>query len=142
MEEPDIYRAYNFILQVADRRLACFSKVDGMHVRIEAIDYREGGAGPAVRKLTGRVAYGDITLCWGLSQSTDMWAWLTTAMRGEAERRNVSVILVAPDGVTETTRWNLDNAWPCEWRGAVLDALGNEVAIETLTLVHEGIERA
>ena len=34
-------------------------------------------------------------------------------------------------------RWDLINAWPSEWRGAPLDALGREVAIESLTLVFE-----
>jgi phage tail-like protein len=45
-------------------------------------------------------------------------------------------------GQTEVMRWNLTNAWPARWRGAPLDALNREIAIETLTLVFETIERA
>jgi phage tail-like protein len=45
-------------------------------------------------------------------------------------------------GQTEVMRWNLTNAWPARWRGAPLDALNREIAIETLTLVYETIERA
>jgi phage tail-like protein len=95
-----------------------------------------------VRKLAGRVAYGDITLKWGLTDSTDLWEWLMTAVNGNVQRRNASIILVGTDGTTEVTRWNLKDAWATEWRGARLDAMGNEAAIETLVLAHEGLERA
>jgi phage tail-like protein len=46
------------------------------------------------------------------------------------------------DGVTEVLRWDLINAWPSEWHGAPLDALAREVAIESLTLVFESLQRA
>ena len=39
-------------------------------------------------------------------------------------------------------QWNLAQAWPCEWRGAELDALGREAAIESLTLAYDTLERA
>ena len=38
-------------------------------------------------------------------------------------------------------RWNLINAWPQEWFGAPLDAMSRELAIETLVLAHEGLQR-
>ena len=38
-------------------------------------------------------------------------------------------------------RWDLINAWPSRWRGASLDALDREVAIESLTLVFETLDR-
>jgi len=37
-------------------------------------------------------------------------------------------------------RWQLRRAWPAKWEGPSLDAKTSEVAIETLELVHEGIE--
>jgi phage tail-like protein len=40
------------------------------------------------------------------------------------------------------TRWNLVNAWCTQWRGAMLDAQSQEVAIESLTLVCETLDRA
>ena len=46
------------------------------------------------------------------------------------------------DGVTEKVRWNFFNAWPTKWDGPDFSAKGNDVAIETLELAHEGIERA
>ena len=50
--------------------------------------------------------------------------------------------MLQTDGVTEVMRWDLINAWPAEWRGAPLDALAHEVAIESVTLVFESLQRA
>jgi len=37
-------------------------------------------------------------------------------------------------------RWNLIGAWPCEWSGAPLDALGKELAIESLSLAYDQLK--
>ena len=65
-----------------------------------------------------------------------------SVVQGKVERRNVSVLMLETDDVTEALRWDLINAWPSEWRGAPLDALGREVAIESMTLVFESLQRA
>ncbi len=140
--EQNIYRAYNFILDLGGGTVGYFTKISELEMFIETIDYREGGAGPAVRKLTGRVSYSNVELKWGLTESTEMWDWLMCAVKGEVTRKNISIILRDNDGKREVTRWNLDNAWPCSWRGARLDALSNEVAIETICIAHEGLTRA
>jgi phage tail-like protein len=142
MPEADIYRAYNFMLDIQGVQSAYFTEVSGLDVSIETIEYREGGGASAVRKLPGRVRYGDITLKWGLSESRELWDWLMTTAEGTSDRRDVSVILLKPDGQQEETRWNLFNTYPTGWRGARLEALGNQVAIETLTLAVERLERA
>jgi phage tail-like protein len=142
MAEQNIYRAYNFILDLGGGTVGYFTKINGLGVNIQTIDYREGGAGPAVRKLAGRVSYTDIQLKWGLTDSKELWDWLLTAVNGQVVRKNISIILRDNDGKREVTRWNLDNAWPCNWSGAQLEALSNEVAIETLSLAHEGLTRA
>jgi phage tail-like protein len=57
-------------------------------------------------------------------------------------RKNVSILLLDSDGVAEVMRWDLVNAWIAEWRGSVLNAMQREVAIESLTLVFETLQRA
>ena len=92
--------------------------------------------------LPGQVTYGDVTLRYGLTASAVLWQWMLTAVRGTVERRNVSVLILDSGGTQEVVRWNLTNAWPSKWRGAPLDALSREVAIESLTLVFETLQRA
>jgi phage tail-like protein len=142
MPDTEIYRSYNFVLDIQNVTVGYFTEVNGLSVSVEAISYREGGAAPAVRKLPGRVEYGDVTLKWGMSDSTELWTWLMNVAAGNVERKEISIILLKPDGQQENTRWNLHQTWPRAWRGARLDALGHEVAYEHITLVHEGIERA
>jgi phage tail-like protein len=141
--ETEIFRNYNFSLELGQGVTGgYFTEVSGMGVRVEAIDYREGGAAPAVRKLPGRVSYGDITLRWGLSQSAEMWEWLMTGVNGNVMPREVSIILLHPNGKDEQVRWSLTGAWVTEWQGARLDASAQGVAIESMVLTHEGLVRA
>lgn len=142
MAEEDIFRAYNFKLDIKGVTAGHFTKVSNMGVDIEVIEYREGTQGSTVRKLPGWVKYSDITLSYGLTNSFELWQWLSSAVQGNVERKNVSIILVGTDGITEVTRWNLTHAWPSSWRGALLDAMSQEAAIEELTLSHEGLDRA
>lgn len=137
----DPYRVYNFKLEVQGVVAGHFTECGGLQIDIEPIRYREGGARQVVRAIPGQVTYGDVTLRYGLTTSTELWGWLMTAVEGRVERKNTSVVMLDADGETEALRWNLINAWPSRWRGAPLDALGREVAIESLTLVVEAVQR-
>ncbi|MFW5443968.1 MAG: phage tail protein [Methylococcaceae bacterium] len=141
-EVIDYYRSYHFLLDCGGEVIGGFTTIELPEVSIETIPFREGGGSPSVRKLVGKTDYGDVFLKFGLTNSTQMWDWLMTAVNGNVERKNVSIILKDKEGKEEVTRWNLDNAWPCKWKGAQLDAMANEVAIESLSLAHEGITRA
>jgi phage tail-like protein len=138
----DPYRNYNFKLSILGINEGHFTECSNIGVKVEALKYREGGVQQLVHRLPGRVDYGDVTLKYGLTQSGDLWKWFLTAVEGRVERKNISIILMDADGVTEVQRWDLINAWPCAWRGAALDAMSNEVAIESLTLVFDSLSRA
>lgn len=138
----DPYRAYNFRLEIQGLTEGSFAEASGLEVRVASIRYREGGAGGTIRQVPGPVEYGDVVLRYGLTSSRQLWDWMMTVVTGNVERKNVSILMLDSDGVTEVVRWNLINAWPSEWRGAPLDALNKEVAIESLTLVFESLERA
>ena len=138
----DPFRNYNFLLTIQDVGDARFTECVGMGMRIHPIRYRESGAGQIVRALPGPVEYSEVTLRYGLTASTDLWNWLLLGVRGTVARRHVSVVMLDTDGVTEATRWNLINAWPCQWSGAPLDAHGREVAIEELHLAFDSLDRS
>jgi phage tail-like protein len=137
----DPYRAYNFKLIIQGVTEGHFVDCSGMGVRVHPIRYQEGGSN-VVHRIPGPLDYGDITLRYGLTASRELWDWFLAGVEGRVQRRNVSVLMLATDGVTEVLRWDLINAWPCEWRGAPLDALAREVAIESVTLVYESLQRA
>jgi phage tail-like protein len=137
----DPYRAYNFKLLINNVTEGHFTEVSGLGVRVERISYREAGNNAIVRAIPGRVTYSAVTLRFGLTGSAELWDWLMTAVEGRVSRRNASIVMLDPSGSVETLRWNLLNAWPEEWYGAPLDAMSRELAIETLVLAHEGLQR-
>lgn len=137
----DPYRSYNFKLVIQGVTEGHFTECTDMGITVEAIKYREGGTSQVVHRLPGPVDYGDITLRYGLTASTEIWQWLMSAVQGKVERKNVSIIMLEADGVTEAFRWDLVNAWPSAWRGVPLNAMGREAAIEEVTLVFETLDR-
>jgi phage tail-like protein len=138
----DPFRAYNFKLSIMGVTEGHFTECTNIAIKVEALKYREGGTQQLVHRLPGPVEYADITLRYGLTNSTQLWKWFMTAVEGKVERKNVSIILMDSDGITEVMRWDLINAWPSAWRGAMLDAMGHEIAIESLTIVFESLQRA
>jgi phage tail-like protein len=137
----DPYRAYNFKLLINNVAEGHFTEVTGLGVVVERISYREAGDSAIVRAIPGRVTYPPVSLRYGLTASMDLWNWLMAAVNGAVSRRNVSIVMLDSSGRTEVLRWNLINAWPQEWSGAPLDAMSRELAIETLVLAHEGLQR-
>lgn len=138
----DPYRSYNFQLEVPGLAQSRFTRLTGLGVSVERIEYREGGGGPEVIHVPGRPSYSTVKLHYGLTDSRDLWDWMEAVARGEADRRNVSILMLDTDGVSERMRWSLINAWPVALTGATLDALGHELAVEVLELCAERIERA
>jgi phage tail-like protein len=138
----DPYRAYNFKLEIMGVTQGHFTYCSELGIDVEPILYREGGNNQVVRAIPGHVRYSEVTLRYGLTSSRELWDWLMTAVNGDVRRPNVSIILLDSAGSAEVMRWNLTNAWPRRWRGAPLDALAQEVAIESLTLVYESLSRA
>ena len=141
MARQDPYRNFNFLVEIDGVTQAGFSDVSGLGASTDPIEYREGGENTTVRKLPGLTKYTNITLKWGLTDSTELYDWFRQVVRGELRRKNGSIIVLDAQG-QETLRWNFLNGWPTKWDGPAFSAKGNEVAIETLEIAHEGVERA
>jgi phage tail-like protein len=138
----DPYRAFNFKMEVQGITEGHFTEVSGLEARIVPISYREAGNSQVVHYVPGRTEYGAIVFRYGLTRSRELYDWFMSGVKGSVQRKNISVVLLESNGTTEVMRWNLVNAWVTQWRGAVLDAQSQEVAIETLTLVCETLDRA
>jgi phage tail-like protein len=140
-EIPDPYGNYNFLVEIDGITRAAFHECSGFDSTIDIIEHREGGENTTVRKLPGKTKYSDIQLKWGMTDDTDLYDWHRDVIRGNIERKNGSIVVLDRKG-EEVARWNFVRAWPTKWDGPDLNAEGNDIAIETLVLAHEGIERA
>jgi phage tail-like protein len=140
--ETDPYRSYNFKLEIGGVAEGHFTECSGLSAKIESIAYREAGNHQLVRHIPGPVDYAAVTLKYGVTISRQLWDWLMKAAEGNVQRLNVSIVLLDSQGANEVMRWNLVDAWPSEWQGAALNASDKAVAIESLTLVYDRLERA
>lgn len=140
-ERKDPYRGYNFHVEISGITRAGFRECSGLDSAQDPIEYREGTEALTVRKLPGLVKYSNIVLKWGITDDSRLWEWRNKAEKGEIDRQNGSIILYDDVG-DEKVRWNFFEGWPTKWTGPSFNATGNEVAIETLEIAHERLEKA
>lgn len=139
--KPDPYMNFQFLVEIDGITRAAFQQCSGFDSSIDVVEHREGGENTTVRKLPGMTKYSNIVLKWGLTDDTDLYQWHKAVIDGTIERKNGSIVLLDRAG-QEVARWNFVRAWPSKWDGPDLNAEGNDVAIETLELAHEGVFRA
>lgn len=140
-DRNDPYRTHSFQIELDGVTRAGFRECTGLDTSQDPVDYREGTDPLTMRRLPGLVKYTNITLKWGITDDSELWDWRQKAMDGKVERKNGSIVLLDDTG-TEKLRWNFHAGWPAKWTGPSLNATSNEVAIETLEIVHEGIVKA
>jgi phage tail-like protein len=136
----DPYRAYNFIVEIDSIAVAGFSEVSGLSGDTDVVEYREGtDVSMAVRKLPGRPKWGqNLTLKVGMTTSRVLWQWRLAIINGSVDRRNGAVVLL-DEQRNRVAEWQFENAWVVKYEGPALNAKGNDVAVETLELAHEGL---
>jgi len=141
-ERKDPYRNSRFLLEIDGITQAGFSDVTIPDISTDPIEYREGNEDTTVRKLPGLTKYGNLTLKWGITDSLELFEWrklVTQGKMGDA-RKNIAVILMDEEG-NAAARWEFKEAWPTKYDAPDLSAKGNDIAIETLEIVHEGMDR-
>ena len=136
----DPYKNFNFRIEINGIAIAGFSECTGLRIEVDVIEYREGGDRTTVRKLPGMSKVGDITLKRGITASRELYDWINAIRNGVADRRN-GVIVLLDDERKDVVRWHFTDAFPRKLEGPNLDAKGNDVAIESLTLCCESLER-
>lgn len=144
-----------------------FMTVSGLAIQSEVIPYREGGNNTTTRKMPGQTDFGPIGLSRGMmaapvngggTGTNEAWRWFTRlfhVLQGGGEggpatdfRATVHVdvlqhpITRGPEATGARppvkARFEIFNAWPMALAWSDLDAGGNAVMIEQLTLAHEG----
>lgn len=125
-----------------------FTEVTGLDFETEVIEYREGN-NPTYNKhkQPGLTKFSNITLKRGtvLEDFEFFKLWRETAKFQESNkikqvfRRDITIKLLNEEH-QPIISWTLLNAWPSKIQSTDLKADGNEVAIETMELVHEGLK--
>lgn len=117
-----------------------FTEVSGLDVETEVIEYRQGASPEYSKiKMPGMQKYSNITLKRGSFKSdNEYYKWWNTVKLNTIERRDITIMLLNEEH-DPVIIWKVKNAWPTKIQSTDLKADGNEVAIESMELVHEGL---
>ena len=117
-----------------------FTEVSGLDVETEVIEYRHGASPEYFKtKMPGMQKFSNITLKRGTFRGdNEFYRWLNTVQLNTIERRDLTISLLN-ENHEPVVVWKVKGAWPVKVQSTDLKADGNEVAIETLELAHEGL---
>lgn len=147
----DPYKSYKFRVKWDGRYVAGISKVGALKRTTEPVEHREGGDPSTVRKSPGQTKYEPITLERGVTHDTEFEKWANKVWNFGAglgaevsldDFRKDIIIDVFNEAGQKVLSYRIYRCWVSEYQALPeLDASGNAVAIQTLTLQNEGWER-
>lgn len=130
---------FRFKVMWGDKEMS-FQEVSGLQMESEEIKYRAGDYKQAsVIKMPGLIKYSNVTMKKGVfKDDNSYWEWMSQIKFNIIKRISITISLLdEADGIIMV--WNLANAWPIKIIATDLKAEGNEVAIETIEIAHEGL---
>ena len=117
-----------------------FSEVSGLDMQTKPIEYREG-SNPVFSKtkMPGMKEYANITMKRGtFGGNIEFYNWFATINLNQVERRNLTISLL-DESHSPVMSWSVQNAFPVKVQPSDMKADGNEVAIESIEIAHEGL---
>ena len=117
-----------------------FTEVSGLDAETEVIEYRQGASPEYSKiKMPGLQKYSNITLKRGTFKSdNEYFEWWNSVKLNTIMRRDLTISLLN-ENHEPVVVWKVRNAWPTKVQSTDLKADGNEVAIESMEIVHEGL---
>ncbi len=130
---------FHFSVDWGGTRMA-FSEVTGLNIEAQVIEYRDGLSPEfSTIKMPGLKKFGNITLKRGVfAGDNDYYNWLNTIKLNKPERRDITISLLNEEH-NPVMVWKVKNAWPTKMTSPDMKASGNEAAIESLEVAHEGV---
>lgn len=133
-----------FSLEITGKMVGAFREVTNLGSENAVVEDKSRGPDGKyiIKKIPGTLKWNDITLKQGITDNMDMWKWRKLVEEGKVDdaRANGSIIMYDTAGQA-VARWNLLNCWPSKLSGPAGKADGNEIAVQEMTLAHEGYER-
>lgn len=143
-QDGDPLVGFNFAIEVKGVLAGFFTECSGLGSENEIITNNLVGekGKEMVRKIPGRLKWGDITMKRGMTTNMDFWDWRKMVEDGNVAqaRKDGSIMMYTQEG-QEVARWNFERAWPSKISGPSVKSDDNSVVVEELTITHEYITR-
>lgn len=130
---------FHFQVKWDDTELA-FQEVSGLEVETEVLEYRAGNSKSfSTIKMPGMAKSGNITMKKGVFvKDNAIFDWYAEIKMNTIKRKALTISLL-DESQAPTMVWKVQNAFPVKVSSTDLKADGNEVAVETIEIAHEGI---
>jgi phage tail-like protein len=130
---------FHFLVEWGGSKIG-FTEVSGLDISTEVIEYREGSSPEYSKiKMPGQRKFSNITMKRTTFKSdNEFYKWFNTVSLNTIERRNLTVSLLN-ENHEPVIVWKIKNAWPTKVTPTDLKSDGNEVALESIELAHEGL---
>lgn len=130
---------FYFQVKIGETEVA-FQEVSGLDIEAQIVEYRHGNSKEfSTIKMPGIKKTGNVTLKKGVFvKDNAFWDWFNQIKMNTIERQTVVISLLDEEGAP-TMVWSLNNAWPTKITGTDMKSDGNEVAVETIEVAHEGL---
>jgi len=123
---------------IFDVALGGFSECSGLEMSLQVEEYKEGGGNHTILKFPSRVTWSNITLKKGIGAGTALWDWHYGFVTGQGRRRD-GIIALLNDLRLPNNIWYFRRGLPVKYTAPAMNATQNNVAIESIEIVHEGI---
>ena len=140
-QSTSVWPIPKFYFQVKwDSEVMSFQEVSGLDVEAQPIEYRHGDSPEfSTISMPGLKKSGNVTMKKGVFKSDNkFWDWFNQIKMNTIKRVPVTISLL-DEGGAPTMVWTLANAWPTKISSTDMKADGNEVAIESIEIAHEGV---
>ena len=140
-QSTSVWPLHKFYFQVEwDSEKMSFQEVSGLDIEAQPIEYRHGDSPQfSTIKMPGIKKSGNVTMKKGVFKSDNkFWDWFNEIKMNTIKRKTVTIKLLDEAG-SPTMTWTLANAWPTKITGTDMKSDGNEVAVETIEIAHEGV---
>jgi len=146
MNQDEPYQNFEFRIRWDGRYVAGAGKVSILEASTEAVTHCEGGDSDKSRKQSGAQKGVPITIERALTVDAAFYEWLrlgpAAASSGSEESHREVVIELLNEHGRVAVAYRIHRCWISEYQALPdLDANGNGVAIESLVMQHEGVER-
>ncbi len=129
---------FHFQVKWDDTELA-FQEVSGLDIETEPLEYRAGNNPVfSTSKMPGMIKSGNITMKKGVfAKDNAIFDWFNEIKMNTITRKALTISLL-DEAQAPTMVWKVQNAFPVKVVGTDLKAEGNEVAVESIEIAHEG----
>lgn len=146
VRETDPLIGFMFALEVdgAVKVTGYFQEVGGVGSEHETVEHKvvDENGHELIQMIPGRLKWSEVTLKRGITSDISFWDWRQLVVDGDMSKARANCSIVMFDrNYQPVVRWNFVNAWPSKISGPQIKSDSGDLAVEELTIVHEGMKR-